>query len=147
MIDKGIILAGGTGTYAFIIGAGFWRDDEFVIRQYMMRDFNEEPAQLTALMEDFTGSVITYNCKCFDLPLLNNRYRLHRFESPFEKVQHLDMLFPCRRIWKRTLPGFKLTQVEESILHYARQDDIPSHMIPSIFFDYLQTRNLVIAIL
>ncbi len=134
-------LAGGTGTYAFIIGAGFWRDDKFVVRQYMMRDFNEEPAQLIALNEDFTGSTITYNGKCFDLPLLTNRYRLHRFDSPFEKTDHLDMLFPCRRIWKRSLPGFKLTQMEENVLGYARVDDIPSHLIPSIFFDYLQTRN------
>lgn len=134
-------LAGGTGTYAFIIGAGFWRENEFVIRQFMMRDFNEEPAQLLALAEDFSGSVITYNGKCFDIPLLTNRYRLHRFDSPFENIQHLDMLFPCRRIWKRNLSGFKLTQIEEMILGYAREDDIPSHMIPSIFFDYLQVRD------
>lgn len=134
-------LAGGAGTYAFIIGAGFWQDDKFIVRQYMMRDFNEEPAQLTALAEDYTGSAITYNGKCFDLPLLTNRYRLHRFETLFENPQHLDMLFPSRRIWKHSLPGFKLTQMEENVLGYARDGDIPSHLIPSIFFDYLQTRN------
>lgn len=134
-------LAGGTGTYAFIMGAGFWQDDKFIVRQYIMRDFNEEPAQLMALAEDFTGNVITYNGKCFDIPLLTNRYRLHRFDSPFEKADHLDMLFPARRIWKRSLSGFKLTQIEENILGYARTDDIPSHLIPSIFFDYLQSRN------
>ncbi len=134
-------LAGGTGTYAFIMGAGFWRDDKFIVRQYMMRDFNEEPAQLTALTEDFTGSVITYNGKCFDIPLLTNRFRLHRFDSPFEKADHLDMLFPSRRIWKHRLPGFKLTAMECNVLGYARDGDIPSHLIPSIFFDYLQSHN------
>lgn len=134
-------LAGGTGTYAFIIGAGFWRGNEFIVRQYMMRDFNEEPAQLKAFLEDFTGRAITYNGKCFDIPLLKNRYRLHRFDSPFEDIEHLDMLFPCRRIWKRNLSSFKLTQIEENILGYAREDDIPSHLIPSIFFDYLQCRD------
>jgi uncharacterized protein YprB with RNaseH-like and TPR domain len=134
-------LAGGTGTYAFIIGAGFWQADKFIVRQYMMRDFNEEPAQLMALAEDFSGSVITYNGKCFDLPLLTNRYRLHRFEIPFTDAPHLDLLFPCRRLWKRSLPGFKLTQMEEAVLGYARVDDIPSHLIPSIFFDYLQNRD------
>ncbi|MCP4582541.1 MAG: hypothetical protein GY839_13110 [candidate division Zixibacteria bacterium] len=134
-------LAGGTGTYAFIIGAGFWLDGKFIVRQYMMRDFNEEPAQLLALAEDYSGSLISYNGKCFDIPLLLNRYRLHRFELPFENSDHLDMLFPGRRIWKRSMPGFKLTQMEELILGYARDGDIPSHLIPSIFFEYLQTRD------
>jgi len=134
-------LAGGTGTYAFIIGIGFWQGDKFIVRQYMMRDFNEEPAQLTALAEDFSGSLISFNGKCFDLPLLLNRYRLHRFEPPFENTPHLDMLFPSRRIWKRNSPGFKLTQLEERVLGYARDGDIPSYLIPSIFFDYLQTQD------
>ncbi len=134
-------LAGGTGTYAFIIGAGFWQGEKFIIRQYMMRDFNEEPAQLTALAEDFSGSAISFNGKCFDLPLLTNRYRIHRFEPPFDNAPHLDMLFPSRRIWKRNSPGFKLTQLEEQILGYARDGDVPSYLIPSIFFDYLQSRD------
>ena len=134
-------LAGGTGTYAFIIGAGFWQDDRFVVRQYMMRDFNEEPAQLLALSEDFTGSVITFNGKCFDIPLLTSRFRLHRFEAIFDDKPHLDMLFPSRRLWKRNLASFKLTHLEEKILGYARVDDIPSYLIPSIFFDYLQSRD------
>jgi len=134
-------LAGGTGTYAFIIGAGFWQGDKFIIRQYMMRDFNEEPAQLAALAEDFSGSVISFNGKCFDLPLLLNRYRIHRFEPPFANAPHLDMLFPSRRIWKRNSPGFKLTQLEQQALGYARDGDVPSYLIPSIFFDYLQSRD------
>src|SRR5262245_41302321 len=32
-------LAGGTGTYAFLVGAGFVADDRFVVVQYFMRDF------------------------------------------------------------------------------------------------------------
>ena len=134
-------LAGGTGTYAFIIGAGFWKDDKFIVKQYMMRDFNEELAQLNAFAEDLTKNIITYNGKCFDIPLLKNRFRLHRMDVPFDNMPHLDMLFPSRRIWKRSLTGFKLMNIEERILGYARDDDIPSHLIPSIFFDYLQNRD------
>lgn len=134
-------LAGGTGTYAFIIGAGFWKGRRFVIRQYLMRDFNEESAQLYAFTEDFSGNMISYNGRCFDVPLLINRFRLHRFDNPFENASHLDMLFSCRRIWKRHLSSFKLTDIEMSVLGYARQDDIPSYLIPSIFFDFLQNRD------
>jgi hypothetical protein len=134
-------LAGGTGTYAFIIGIGFWSGDDFIVRQYLMRDFNEEPAQLRAFAEDFTGSLISFNGRCFDMPLLTNRFKLHRFERPFAGTDHLDMLFPSRRIWKRHLPSFKLSVLERDILGFARVDDIPSHLIPSLFFDYLQNRD------
>jgi uncharacterized protein YprB with RNaseH-like and TPR domain len=134
-------LAGGTGTYAFIIGIGFWRGDQFIVRQYLMRDFNEEPAQLFAFAEDYTGSLITFNGKCFDMPLLTSRFKLHKFELPFAESDHLDMLFPSRRIWKRHLDSFKLSILERDILGFARVDDIPSHLIPSLFFDYLQTRD------
>lgn len=134
-------LAGGTGTYAFIIGAGFWTANHYIVRQYVMRDFSEEAAQLWAFSKDFTGTVISYNGKCFDIPLLYNRFRLHRFEPPFENRPHLDMLFPCRRIWKRHLNRFKLTDIEKQVIGYARTDDVPSHLIPSIFFDFLQNRD------
>jgi uncharacterized protein YprB with RNaseH-like and TPR domain len=134
-------LAGGTGTYAFIIGAGFWAGDRYIIRQYVMRDFGEEAAQLWAFAQDLGEGIISYNGKCFDIPLLYNRFRLHRFDPPFENRPHLDMLFPCRRIWKRHLERFKLTDIEKQVIGYARTEDVPSPLIPSIFFDYLQIRD------
>ena len=39
-------LAGGTGTYAFLVGAARFIDNQFVLRQYFMRDPSEEPAVL-----------------------------------------------------------------------------------------------------
>ena len=42
-------LAGGTGTYAFLVGVGFVDGDDFEVRQYFMRDLDEEPALLAAL--------------------------------------------------------------------------------------------------
>src|SRR5438132_993453 len=41
-------LAGGTGTYAFLVGVGRLDGDRFVVVQYFMRDFDEEPALLAA---------------------------------------------------------------------------------------------------
>src|SRR5436309_754222 len=37
-------LAGGTGTYAFLVGAGWIEGDVFVVAQHFMRDLDEEPA-------------------------------------------------------------------------------------------------------
>src|SRR5688572_24838472 len=42
-------VAGGTGTYAFLVGAGWIEDGRFVVVQHFMRDLDEEPALLAAL--------------------------------------------------------------------------------------------------
>ena len=71
-------LAGGTGTYVFLVGVGFFDGDAFEVRQYFMRDLDEEPALLAAvggLLDQFDG-VVTYNGGGFDLPLLETRFVL-----------------------------------------------------------------------
>lgn len=42
-------LAGGTGTYAFLVGLGYFTQGEFVVKQLLMRDYNEELALLHLL--------------------------------------------------------------------------------------------------
>jgi uncharacterized protein len=136
-------LAGGTGTYAFIIGIGYWRDSKFVVRQYILRDFLEEPAQLSAFASDLstTTSLMTYNGKTFDIPLLRNRYRINRLDIPFETMPHFDFIHPCRRLFKRHFNTLHLTNLEYRILGFERTEDVPSHLIPRLYFDYLQDRD------
>jgi uncharacterized protein YprB with RNaseH-like and TPR domain len=136
-------LAGGTGTYPFIIGIGFWMDNRFVVRQYILRDFFEEPAQLSALASDLKGttSILTYNGKTFDMPLLRTRYRINRMEIPFTEHLHFDFMHPCRRLYKRHFDSLNLTNLEEKVLGFDREDDVPAHIIPRIYFDYLQNRD------
>ena len=144
-------LAGGTGTYPFIVGIGFWSDGRFVVRQYILRDFCEEPAQLLALSDDLsnTSCLLTYNGKSFDMPLLRTRYRINRLAIPFTGYPHIDMVHPCRRIYKKHFESFNLSLLETMIVGFERLDDVPSHLIPGIYFDYLQNRddNLLIPIL
>jgi len=136
-------LAGGTGTYPFIAGIGFWSNDSFIVRQYILRDFSEEPAQLKAFADDLTNCtcLLTYNGKSFDIPLMLTRYRINRLEIPFSDYPHLDLVHPCRRIYKRHFESFALSHLEIEILGYQRMDDVPSHLIPRIYFDYLQNRD------
>lgn len=136
-------LAGGTGTYPFIIGVGFWNKNKFVVRQYILRDFSEEPAQLSAFAEDLnkTSSLLTYNGKSFDMPLLRTRFRINRMKVPFIDFPHIDLLHPCRRIYRNHFESFNLTFLEAMILGFERTDDIPSHLIPKIYFDFLQNRD------
>jgi uncharacterized protein YprB with RNaseH-like and TPR domain len=136
-------LAGGTGTYPFIIGIGFWRKNKFIIRQYILRDFSEEPAQLSAFTEDLnkTSTLLTYNGKSFDIPLLRTRFRINRMKVPFIDYPHIDLLHPCRRIYRSHFESFNLTYLEAMILGFERMEDVPSHLIPKIYFDFLQNRD------
>jgi uncharacterized protein YprB with RNaseH-like and TPR domain len=71
-------LAGGSGTYAFLVGVGRITPQGFRVRQFFMRDFGEEASQLSALTEHLKQFevLITYNGRTFDQPLLETRFRM-----------------------------------------------------------------------
>jgi uncharacterized protein YprB with RNaseH-like and TPR domain len=133
-------LAGGTGTAAFLVGVGFMRDDEFVVRQYFMRDFHEEAALLHELARELAGftGVVTFNGKMFDLPLLESRFRLNRTPFPLATATHLDLLHPARRLWKARLESCRLVHLEAALLRVQREEDIPGEQIPQAYFDYIR---------
>jgi len=93
-------LAGGTGTYAFLVGVGHLDGDRVVVAQYFMRDFDEEPALLAALVPllEQAAGVVTFNGSGFDLPLLETRFVLARRRWP-ALLPHLDLLRPARRVF------------------------------------------------
>jgi len=135
-------LAGGTGTYAFLVGVGFFHDGAFEIRQYFMRDLDEEPALLAAvdgLFRQFDGFV-TYNGAGFDLPLLETRFVLARRRWR-ENVFHVDLLRPARRLWSARLADCRLGTVEHHVLGFRREGDLPGALIPTAYFDYLRRKS------
>ncbi len=135
-------LAGGTGTFAFLIGVGRYTTDGFHLAQFFMRDPLEEPALLLAL-EDFIApcqTIVSFNGKAFDVPLLDTRYTLQGWKSPFKSFSHVDLLHLARRLWRDRLPSRTLANIEVQILHASRTDEeIPGWMIPEIYFDYLRS--------
>jgi uncharacterized protein YprB with RNaseH-like and TPR domain len=134
-------LSGGTGTAAFLIGVGFVRDERFVVRQYFMRDYDEEVALLHHLAEDLSGfqGVVTFNGKMFDLPLLESRFRLNRVRYPLDDALHLDLLHPARRLWKARLGSCRLVHLEAALLGLGREDDVPGDQIPQVYFDFIRS--------
>jgi uncharacterized protein YprB with RNaseH-like and TPR domain len=136
-------LAGGTGTAAFLIGIGFVEGDRFRIRQYFMRDYHEEPALLAGLADELKRfrSIVTFNGRLFDVPLLETRYRLDRQRFPLDGAPHLDLLPPARRLWKARLESCRLQALEDELLGLRRQDDVPGEAIPGIYFDYVRRRD------
>ena len=142
-------LAGGTGTYAFLIGIGYYApaDDgglgHFVVRQYFMRGYEEEPALLEAV-ERLLGrfaTVVSFNGRAFDWPLIETRFRMNRRPCRLEDPWHLDLLFPARRIWRERLPSCALKDLEPAVLGVRRQGDVPGWAIPGIYFHFLRDRN------
>ena len=136
-------LAGGTGTYAFLVGVGSIDAEGFRLRQFFMRDYGEEASLLSRLSEHLAqfDVLITYNGKAYDQPLLETRFRTARARHPFDLLQHLDLLFGARRLWKLRLESCRLVDLENQVLGVERQGDLPGEMIPYYYFDYLRTQQ------
>src|SRR5512136_18169 len=135
-------LAGGTGTYTFLVGVGRFMAEGFHLAQFFMRDPAEEPAQLAALTEfcQPCGGLVTFNGKAFDAPLLNARYVTNGETFPLGSAAHLDLLPLARRLWRDRLPSRALGYLEMAILGVARTgEDVPGWLIPSLYFDYLRS--------
>lgn len=133
-------LAGGTGTYAFLIGIGWWEQGSFIVEQFCMRDHSEESSLLFELLEHLSGRdvLVTFNGKSFDWPLLETRYRIARVGTlPAPKV-HLDLLHPARQLWRLRLRSVALSELERHILQLERGSDIPSETIPRRYFEFIR---------
>jgi len=135
-------LSGGTGTYAFLVGTGRFTERGFVVKQFLMRDYNEELPLLYCLEEELqkTDTIISFNGKAFDIPLLRTRFALTRL--PFHGVDghgQVDLLHLSRRLWKDKLESCSLLSLEVHILGLARLHDIPGSEIPQRYFQFLQT--------
>ena len=133
-------LAGGTGTFAFLIGVGFVEEDRFRVTQFLLRNPLGEAAMLEELTVLAAGrrDLVTYNGGSFDLPLLETRFALNGVRSPFRDARHLDLLHPARRLFKPRHENARLSTLERELLEVERDDDIPGDRIPQVFFDFLR---------
>ena len=134
-------LTGGTGTFAFMVGLGFFQEDRFVVHQFFMRDYSEERASLSLLkgmLESFQF-LVTFNGRQYDIPLLETRFILSRIISKIREMPNFDLLYPARKIWKGAYENCRLVTLESQLLGVERTDDIPSEWIPYLYFDYIQT--------
>lgn len=133
-------LAGGSGTYAFLVGLAWWEEDGFVVEQHFMRDHGEERSLLLGIAQQLAGRavLVSFNGKSFDWPLLQTRFQMTRIGRLPEPAAHLDLLYPARRLWRLSLPSVALTQLERHVLNLDRGKDIPSETIPQRYFDFLR---------
>ena len=139
-------LAGGTGTYAFLVGIGHLELDNIVVRQYLLPDFSHEWLMLKHLhlaMQNFRFTV-SFNGKSFDIPLLKSRYILNQMITVMDEIPHVDILHAARRIWRNRLPACDLQTLERHILQKERFGDIPGEYIPHIYFEFIRKRDALL---
>src|SRR3990170_5097672 len=65
-----------TGTYAFLVGLGWWQSDRFRTVQLLLPDQPDEPALLDEVAASIPadGWLVTYNGRGVDWPLLVTRF-------------------------------------------------------------------------
>ncbi len=132
-------LAGGTGTYVFLLGLGWVEEGAFVVEQLFLRDFTEEAALLHRAGElaDRHQTLVSFNGQRYDLPLLDTRRVLNRMNGTFSEHPHLDLLKPARLLYSGRFEDCRLQTLEKELIGQVRDDDIAGSEIPGLYFDYL----------
>lgn len=133
----------GAGVLIFLNGVLKEVEGGFLLTQFVLADPGQEASFLKAT--DFwvnEQTIITYNGKSFDLPQLVSRWTMNRNDLPRLKHHHqIDLMHSSKRIWKGELERFKLKQIEEMKLGFKRENDIPGHLAPIIYFDAVKSGN------
>ncbi len=127
-----------------IVGIGFYENEKFRIHIFFARELEDEIAICehlrTQILPNFK-CFISFNGKTFDLPFLANRF-LYFFDKnpmisdddePYEKVNtqlhHIDLYHHCRRLYKGLYDNYSLTNIEEKLLKWQRENTLPSNLV------------------
>lgn len=133
----------GSGTYIFLAGFGYFEDRNFIVEQFFMRDFPEEPAvidRIAALLARFRF-IVSFNGRTYDWPLLQTRFIMNRRSLPSTDPPHLDLLTMSRRLFRYGLDSCALSNLERAILGFHRIDDLPGALLPGLYFKYQRSRD------
>jgi uncharacterized protein YprB with RNaseH-like and TPR domain len=133
-------LAGGTGTWAFVVGVGQIQGGELRTRQYLLLDLGAEAALMERVQTELAAAdpLISYNGKTFDLPLLETRLRLNGLPGCSDRLAHLDLLYLVRRAFAGRWPDCRLLSCEQRLLGFERDDDLPGAEAPAAWLDWLR---------
>ena len=138
-------LSGGAGTCAFLVGCGAFDDDGgFLTRQFVLLRHADERQLLQMVGAELTsaGTLVTFNGKSFDAPLIETRYLFHRLEWTGGDLPHLDVLHPARRFWSDGGAGntpCSLQALEHAVLGARRMGDVPGSEIPTRYFEFIRS--------
>src|SRR3569832_175323 len=132
-------LAGGTGTVVFLLGLARIEGNAFTVRQYLLTAFAGEAPLLDMAGRWLRSAqfLVTFNGKCFDVPLLSARCRLAGVTDVYARCAHIDLLHPTRCAYGRDWGDCRLITAERRLLGFQRQDDIAGAEAPQAWIDYV----------
>jgi len=133
-------LAGGAGTFVFLVGLASFKNGGFEVRQWLLPDPAEEEGLLDALEQEARGArgIVSFHGRGFDVPRIEERFLLAGRTSPFCDLPHLDLLVGARRVFRMRAGRVNLQHLERLILGTARLDDLPGAECPQAWYDYLK---------
>ena len=76
-------------------------------------------------------TLVSYNGKGFDVPVLQARTRLHGHRYDWSGPDHMDLLYTVRRAYRRHWPDCRLQTAERRLLAIRRVDDLPGAEAPA----------------
>ncbi|OPX85178.1 MAG: hypothetical protein A4E53_03645 [Pelotomaculum sp. PtaB.Bin104] len=136
-----------TGLWAsqplFLIGFLYYRLGRLHVNQFLARHYREEKAVLAAAQEVFSHYkvVVSFNGKRFDVPYISGRSIEHRLFYSYPHHQ-VDLLFHAKRHFGGVLPNCRLVTLEEHLLNFRREDDLPGYLIPQTYHRFTQKQDL-----
>jgi uncharacterized protein len=107
-----------------------------------MTDYAGEHQMLHAVSAELgrAGTLVTFNGKSFDAPMLETRYLFHRLQSPCVARPHVDLLHLARRFWGQdSEEGSSLSVLERQVLGVQRTGDVPGFEIPARYFQFIRS--------
>ncbi len=134
-------LSNGSGSFIFMLGLGYFEDENYIVDQLILPDLSAETAFLrqTELIFSRFPVLLSYNGKSFDIPMLQSRLRFHLMPDFTKSIAHCDLLKLTRRYWKPALGAVNLSNIEHYVLKLQRGDEeVPGYLAPELYRDFLR---------
>ena len=134
-------LSRGGGMLAFMIGIGYYENDNYIVEQYFLPEPDAEINSFDLILPHLERKavLVTFNGKSFDLPVLESRFLHNQLWIDLRSKSHIDLLHLARRLWKKKVPSCALETLEYYILGHIRDKelDIEGSIIPQTYFQFL----------
>jgi uncharacterized protein len=131
----------GMGTTPFLFGMGRFEPGSraMVLEQVMAARLGQETPMLVRLhaCAEQASAYVSFNGKSFDLPMLQQRMVLHRLPA-LPDLPHIDLLRMARRVHQYRLAAKDLAALEQDVLGYQREIDVPSGQVTAHYRMFLQ---------
>ncbi len=145
-----------------IVGIGFYHNKKYRIIQYFARGLEEEIAICEQLRKNIFPKFkcfISYNGKSFDIPYLANRFLYYFDENPMiseentpykdinTKYGHIDLYHNVVRQYKGQFKNYQLTTIEQNLLNWKRNNELPSNLVGLCYKKYLKDPHRYIGLI